>query len=450
MARAANHRSDAGTQWSTNSETRNRNPNPTPTLNPELASVDSYCERVARRTTRIFRWRRCCCPPRCGRTSRRSTRSRGWPTTSPTKGDRRRRSGSPGSTAWQRAARIAAAYGRTARPGDQHADVLPGAARHTIRMLVCRVRCSTIWSARSVRMSWSRDTPGADVLDYCRRSANPVGRLVLRIAGYATPALDAHVGRRVHGAAADQLLAGPRDRLARAAACTCPRTSGSLRARARQDLDAARLTPEWRARCSTVAVTDAIARSRRGGASATASTDACASSSRDMARRHADPRPARARRGSMSSPVGRRSARRTPLRSPGARSRWSRRCCGPRHQLLLLLPRPSAEKRRAIIAVWDFCRAVDDAVDEAAGTTDGPAAKELALWRGELARCFADEPPGRRRAAHFNRLVGRVHASAAGIRGVDRRRRDGPVSAPLRRHLPSSTSTAGVWRRPSG
>jgi phytoene synthase len=30
----------------------------------------------------------------------------------------------------------------------------------------------------------------ADVLDYCRRSANPVGRLVLRVAGYDDPALD--------------------------------------------------------------------------------------------------------------------------------------------------------------------------------------------------------------------------------------------------------------------
>jgi squalene synthase HpnC len=29
-----------------------------------------------------------------------------------------------------------------------------------------------------------------DVLDYCRRSANPVGRLVLRIGGYASPELD--------------------------------------------------------------------------------------------------------------------------------------------------------------------------------------------------------------------------------------------------------------------
>src|SRR5688572_25995859 len=31
----------------------------------------------------------------------------------------------------------------------------------------------------------------ADVLDYCRRSANPVGRLVLRIAGYREESLDA-------------------------------------------------------------------------------------------------------------------------------------------------------------------------------------------------------------------------------------------------------------------
>ena len=56
----------------------------------------------------------------------------------------------------------------------------------------------------------------------------------------------------------------------------------------------------------------------------------------------------------------------------------------------LVLP---PEKRRAIIAVWDFCRAVDDAVDEAAGTTDGLAARELARWRSELARCFEGDVP---------------------------------------------------------
>jgi phytoene synthase len=61
---------------------------------------------------------------------------------------------------------------------------------------------------------------------------------------------------------------------------------------------------------------------------------------------------------------------------------------------------PNAE-RRAIVAVWDFCRAVDDAVDEMAAP-DGPctgamrsaaACAELAKWRAELARCFGEGEP---------------------------------------------------------
>jgi phytoene synthase len=54
----------------------------------------------------------------------------------------------------------------------------------------------------------------------------------------------------------------------------------------------------------------------------------------------------------------------------------------------LVLP---ADKRRAIVAVWDFCRAVDDAVDEAAG---GDAAAQITRWREELARCFDGGVPG--------------------------------------------------------
>jgi phytoene synthase len=53
----------------------------------------------------------------------------------------------------------------------------------------------------------------------------------------------------------------------------------------------------------------------------------------------------------------------------------------------LVLP---ADKRRAIVAVWDFCRAVDDAVDEADG---GSAAAEVTRWREELARCFDGGAP---------------------------------------------------------
>jgi phytoene synthase len=49
----------------------------------------------------------------------------------------------------------------------------------------------------------------------------------------------------------------------------------------------------------------------------------------------------------------------------------------------LVLP---ARKRNAIVAVWDFCRAVDDAVDEAASVDQGVA--QIAGWRAELSRCF--------------------------------------------------------------
>lgn len=51
----------------------------------------------------------------------------------------------------------------------------------------------------------------------------------------------------------------------------------------------------------------------------------------------------------------------------------------------LVLP---AAKRGAIVAVWDFCRAVDDAVDEA-GNADA-AVRQVARWRAELAAVFGD------------------------------------------------------------
>jgi 15-cis-phytoene synthase len=55
-------------------------------------------------------------------------------------------------------------------------------------------------------------------------------------------------------------------------------------------------------------------------------------------------------------------------------------------------------KRQAIIAVWDFCRAVDDEVDERAGEPDTPASRAaaaaaLAGWRDELAACYDGRGP---------------------------------------------------------
>jgi phytoene synthase len=59
----------------------------------------------------------------------------------------------------------------------------------------------------------------------------------------------------------------------------------------------------------------------------------------------------------------------------------------------LVLP---PEQRRAIIAVWDFCRAVDDAVDEEPSSIalGLPAGRDaVAFWRAELARCYDGAAP---------------------------------------------------------
>src|SRR2546428_8223774 len=52
----------------------------------------------------------------------------------------------------------------------------------------------------------------------------------------------------------------------------------------------------------------------------------------------------------------------------------------------LVLP---ADERRAILSVWDSCRAVDDAVDEAPLAAGAAAGRDgVAFWRAELARCY--------------------------------------------------------------
>jgi phytoene synthase len=57
----------------------------------------------------------------------------------------------------------------------------------------------------------------------------------------------------------------------------------------------------------------------------------------------------------------------------------------------LVLP---ADQRQAIVAVWDFCRAVDDAVDEdREGGSDLVGRDAVCFWRAELARCFDSAEP---------------------------------------------------------
>ena len=69
----------------------------------------------------------------------------------------------------------------------------------------------------------------------------------------------------------------------------------------------------------------------------------------------------------------------------------------------LVLP---PEKRGAIIAVWDFCRAVDDAVDEASGES---VESEVALWRREVAACFEGGTPSTPQGRALAPLVSRFN-----------------------------------------
>ena len=78
----------------------------------------------------------------------------------------------------------------------------------------------------------------------------------------------------------------------------------------------------------------------------------------------------------------------------------------------LVLPKA---KRRAVLALFDFCRAVDDAVDLESDPVRASAALEV--WRQEVARLFADVPatrPETRALAPFVRAYGlpRVHFDA--------------------------------------
>jgi phytoene synthase len=70
----------------------------------------------------------------------------------------------------------------------------------------------------------------------------------------------------------------------------------------------------------------------------------------------------------------------------------------------LVLP---AEQRQAIVAVWDFCRVVDDAVDESPGGSQGGAREAVAFWRAELARAFDGMTPSTPQALRLQPFIAR-------------------------------------------
>jgi hydroxysqualene synthase len=125
-------------------------------------------------------------------------------------------------------------------------DPVLRATRHTIE--ACRLPVQLfhdLLSAFRQDVRTTRYQTWDEVLDYCRRSANPVGRLVLRIAGYDDPVLDREsdavctalqLTNFWQDFAADWRKGRLYLPLDEAAAC------GAREA----DLDARRMSPEWR------------------------------------------------------------------------------------------------------------------------------------------------------------------------------------------------------------
>ena len=79
----------------------------------------------------------------------------------------------------------------------------------------------------------------------------------------------------------------------------------------------------------------------------------------------------------------------------------------------LVLP---PDKRKAIVATWDFCRAVDDAVDEAEGP--GAAKDEIARWRAELAAAFEGRGTQTRQGGALVPLIGQFNLPRAAFESL--------------------------------
>jgi hydroxysqualene synthase len=93
--------------------------------------------------------------------------------------------------AWQRRLHAAVAVDRMEGAPHVHEDLILAALAHSIRTLDLPITlCDDLISAFGQDTMTTRYASWLELFDYCRRSANPVGRLVLRIAGYRDAALD--------------------------------------------------------------------------------------------------------------------------------------------------------------------------------------------------------------------------------------------------------------------
>jgi squalene synthase HpnC len=93
--------------------------------------------------------------------------------------------------AWQRRLHAAVVVERSARAPHAQEDVIVVALAHSIRSLDLPMALfDDLVSACGQDTMTTRYGSWADLFDYCRRAANPLGRLVLQVAGHRDEALD--------------------------------------------------------------------------------------------------------------------------------------------------------------------------------------------------------------------------------------------------------------------
>ena len=141
----------------------------------------------------------------------------------------------------------------------------------------------------------TRYSTWADVLDYCRRSANPVGRLVLRLSGYHDDRLDAAsdavcTALQLTNFWQDLAIDWSRGRL------YVPEEIWRAHHADVASLDARLMTPQWKAALADCGVrTRELFRARAPGVRRGVGT-ASLRAARHVAGRHADSRSSRSRR----------------------------------------------------------------------------------------------------------------------------------------------------------
>jgi squalene synthase HpnC len=223
-------------------------------VNPELAGAYACCERLARTHYENFPVASRLLPPRMRPHVAAVYAFARLADDMADEGDRPDADRIADLDAWD-ACLNAAALGAVQR-GEPHSEVFL-ALRHTIEE--CRLPVQLLHdliSAFRQDVTVKRYATWEDLIDYCRRSANPVGRLVLRIAGYDRPELDTASDAVC---TALQLTNFWQDlEIDRAKGRVYMPASVWQTAGAREsDLDARRVTPEWRA-----ALADVTARTR--------------------------------------------------------------------------------------------------------------------------------------------------------------------------------------------